>query len=143
MQCAGGVYNSRKPATRGVNVISMKEIRSTARRIAQEFRPERVVLFGSYAAGTATEDSDVDLLVILPFRGGSFRKSLEIMNRIDVRFALDLLARKPAEVKRRYAQGDPLVREALDRGKVLYERNGSPMRSAECGMRSERQRDCA
>jgi len=105
-------------------VISMKEIRAVVRRIGDEFRPRQVILFGSYAQGTATEDSDVDLLVVLPFRGRSFRKSLEIMNRIDVRFPLDLLARTPSEVKRRYSQGDPLVREALDRGKVLYERNG-------------------
>jgi predicted nucleotidyltransferase len=106
------------------HMIRMEEIESAARRIVAAFRPQRVVLFGSYATGKATDDSDVDLLVILPFRGGGFRKSLEIMNRIDVRFPLDLLARRPGDIRRRYAQGDPLVREALDRGKVLYERDG-------------------
>jgi predicted nucleotidyltransferase len=104
-------------------MIHMSEIQAAAARIAHEFRPQRIILFGSYATGQATEDSDVDLLVVLPFRGRGFRKSLEIMNRIDVRFPLDLVARRPAEVKRRYAQCDPLVREALDRGKVLYEQH--------------------
>jgi predicted nucleotidyltransferase len=110
-------------AAEGSAMIHMSEIQAAAARIAHEFRPQRIILFGSYATGQATEDSDVDLLVVLPFRGRGFRKSLEIMNRIDVRFPLDLVARRPAEVKRRYAQCDPLVREALDRGKVLYEQH--------------------
>lgn len=89
----------------------------------REFHPERVILFGSYARGTATEDSDVDLLVVMPFEGSVFRKSLEIMNRIDARFALDLFAQSPREVRRRFSEGDPLIRDALNEGKVLYERD--------------------
>ena len=102
----------------------MKEIEEVGRRIGREFRPDRVLLFGSYADGTATDDSDVDLLVVLPFEGRPFHKSLEILNRLDVRFPCDLLARSPDDVARRYEQGDPLIRVALDRGKVLYERDG-------------------
>ena len=102
----------------------MKDIEEVGRRIGREFRPDRVLLFGSYADGTATDDSDVDLLVVLPFEGRPFHKSLEILNRLDIRFPCDLLARSPDDVARRYEQGDPLIREALDRGKVLYERDG-------------------
>ncbi|HUU91928.1 MAG TPA: nucleotidyltransferase domain-containing protein [Phycisphaerae bacterium] len=105
-------------------MVRMKEIEEVGRRIGREFRPDRVLLFGSYADGTATDDSDVDLLVVLPFEGRPFHKSLEILNRLDVRFPCDLLARSPDDVARRYEQGDPLIREALDRGKVLYERDG-------------------
>ena len=105
-------------------MVKPNDIRELARGIAQEFRPERIVLFGSYAEGTATPDSDVDLLVIMPFRGTPLRKSVEILNRLDVRVPIDLLARRPADVRRRYTEGDPLIREALDRGKVLYERHG-------------------
>lgn len=104
-------------------MVKMAEIRELARRIARDFHPERVVLFGSFAEGRATPDSDVDLLVVLPFRGTPLRKSVEILNRLDVRFPLDLVARRPGDVRRRYAEGDPLIREALDRGEVLYERN--------------------
>ena len=102
-------------------MVSMEEIREVGRRIGREFQPDRVVLFGSYAEGVATEDSDVDLLVILPFEGSPLRKSVEILNRIDVRFPCDLIARHPEDVTRRYRERDPLIREALDRGKVLYE----------------------
>jgi len=105
-------------------MVRMKEIEEVGRRIGREFRPDRVLLFGSYADGSATDDSDVDLLVVLPFEGRPFHKSLEILNRLDIRFPCDLLARSPDDVARRYEQGDPLIREALDRGKVLYERDG-------------------
>lgn len=105
-------------------MVTIGQIEDVSRRIVREFHPHRVVLFGSHAAGRPGTDSDVDLLVVLPFEGGGLRKSLEIMNRIDVRFPLDLIARRPEDVRRRYAQGDPLIREAIDRGKVLYERDG-------------------
>ncbi len=105
-------------------MVSMKEIREVGRQIGRQFRPDRVLLFGSYADGSATDDSDVDLLVVLPFDGRPFHKSLEILNRLDIRFPCDLVARPPEDVARRYEQGDPLIRDALDRGKVLYERDG-------------------
>lgn len=104
-------------------MVQISHIQDLANRIVREFKPERIILFGSYASGTAGADSDVDLLVILPFEGKGFWKSLEIMNRINAPYSLDLLAYRPDVVKRRYAQGDPLIREALDHGRVLYERS--------------------
>ena len=59
-------------------MVSMKDIRAAAERIGRDFRPHKVILFGSYANGTATPDSDVDLLVIMPFKGQSVYKSTEI-----------------------------------------------------------------
>ena len=104
-------------------MVDEKTIAGLADRIVEQFHPQRIVLFGSHAYGEATADSDVDLLVVLPFEGQSFAKSLEILNRVEPRFPIDLIARRPEEVRRRYTEGDPLIREALDRGKVLYERD--------------------
>ena len=73
--------------------------------------------------GNRGAESDVDLLVILPFKGRGFRKSLEILNRYDPAFDVDLIARQPDDTERRYREGDPMIREALDKGKVLYERH--------------------
>ncbi len=101
-------------------MVSMKDIRAVGRRIAREFHPQRVILFGSYARGAARPDSDVDLLVIAPFEGTGFRQSLKILNRLDLRLPLDLIAYRPEDIQRRYVEGDPLIREALDHGKVLY-----------------------
>ena len=105
-------------------MVDFSAIQEVAQRIVREFHPDRIILFGSYAYGTPAPGSDVDLLVLLPFEGKAFRKSLEILNRVNATVPLDLLARRPDDPARRYKEGDPLIREAIDHGKVLYERNG-------------------
>ena len=104
-------------------MVDEHNIRKLCDHIVRDFQPERIILFGSYAHGNPTPDSDVDLLVVLPFEGKNLRKSLEILNRTNPRFPIDLLARRPDDTERRYREGDPLIREALDHGKVLYERH--------------------
>ena len=105
-------------------MVAMDQVKALSRDIAREFDPERIILFGSHAYGTPAEYSDVDLLVIMPFEGTPFRKSLEMLKRLDPPFYVDLVIRSPHDAARRYREGDPLIREAVDRGKVLYERNG-------------------
>jgi predicted nucleotidyltransferase len=104
-------------------MIDEKRIAELGEKIAREFQPERIILFGSYAYGKPRPDSDVDLLVVLPFDGKAFRKSLEILNRIDPDFSVDIVTRRPEDAARRYKEGDLLIREALNRGRVLYERH--------------------
>ncbi len=105
-------------------MVAIQEVEALSREIATEFDPERIILFGSHAYGTPTSDSDVDLLVIMPLEGSGFRKSVEILERVRPCFPIDLIARQPDDIERRYREGDPLVREAIDRGRVLYERHG-------------------
>ena len=50
-------------------MIPMHEIEAFTARVAEQFLPQRIILFGSYARGEATSDSDVDLLVVLPCEG--------------------------------------------------------------------------
>jgi predicted nucleotidyltransferase len=104
-------------------MVDDRRIAELSDKIVREFQPERIILFGSYAHGQPRPDSDVDLLVVLPFEGKGFRKSLEILNRVSPEFSVDLLARRPEDTARRYAEGDPLIREALDHGRILYERH--------------------
>jgi len=104
-------------------MVALNDIQELSRRIAEEFQPDKIILFGSHAHGTPHEDSDVDLLVILPFEGKPLEKSLEILNRVDPRFPIDLLARRPDDSARRYAEFDPLIRDAFDHGVILYERH--------------------
>ena len=76
-------------------MVAMGQVEALSRRIAREFDPERVILFGSHAYGVPSEYSDVDLLVIMPFEGSSFRKSLEILRRVGPQFYVDLVVRRP------------------------------------------------
>jgi predicted nucleotidyltransferase len=95
--------------------------------IARDFGPDRIILFGSHAKGQANEDSDVDLLIIMPFEGKSRNKRLEIWGKARPSFSVDILVRRPEDTQRRYREWDPLIREAIDHGKVLYERHGARM----------------
>ena len=101
----------------------MENILAVARQIAAEFKPDKIILFGSYAYGNPSSDSDVDLLVVMPFEGKSFKASFEILKRIHPGFPVDILARRPDDTERRYREGDPLIREALNKGRVLYDRD--------------------
>ncbi|MCC6360364.1 MAG: nucleotidyltransferase domain-containing protein [Phycisphaerales bacterium] len=99
----------------------MKDIRAFARRIAAEFHPRRIIVFGSYAYGTPNEDSDVDILVVMRYRGHSSDAAIEIRRRIDFGHPLDLLVRSQEEIEHRYAIEDWFIREIVDKGKILYE----------------------
>jgi predicted nucleotidyltransferase len=108
-------------------MVTMAQIEELCRRIAVDFNPLRILLFGSFAWGVPTSDSDVDLLVILQFEGKPLHKAVEILNRVAPRFPVDLVARRPEDTVRRYSEGDPLIREAIDKGKVMYERDHQGM----------------
>lgn len=103
--------------------VDMNRIQDLAARIAREFKPEKIVLFGSYAYGHPTSDSDVDLLVILKFDGKPVRKAIEIRNRVNPRVPLDLLVRTPEQIANRVVQNDWFMREILERGRTLYAAN--------------------
>ncbi|HUV66971.1 MAG TPA: nucleotidyltransferase domain-containing protein [Sedimentisphaerales bacterium] len=102
-------------------MVAMDRIKELGRQIGQEFDAERVILFGSYARGAVTRDSDVDLLVIGPFEGRSVDRSVQIRMKLRPGFALDLVVRTPEKVRERLAMGDDFMQDILDEGKVLYE----------------------
>jgi len=102
-------------------MVNRKRIRQVCDQIVRLFKPQKIILFGSYATGKPTEDSDVDLLVVMPFRGKGFRKAAEIRSQIDADFPLDLIVRSPRELHRRLTWGDFFLREITENGKVLYE----------------------
>ena len=103
-------------------VIERAQIRKFSQAVAREFHPEKIILFGSYAYGTPTEDSDVDLLVIMPrTRERGERMSVRIRHAVPRDFPLDLLVRTPAEVRKRLRWGDFFLREVMEKGELLYE----------------------
>ena len=108
------------------NLVPLSAIRRYARRIAERFQPDRIILFGSYAYGTPDPASDVDLLVVMPTNNQSEQavrigEALEDEG-IEPGFALDLLVRTPKTLNDRLRWGDWFLREIVARGKVLYEK---------------------
>jgi len=103
-------------------MIDREDIQETCDEIAREFRPLKIVLFGSYAYGVPTDDSDADLLVVMDIpEDQTRRQAVAIRQRIPRRFRIDLIVRTPTELAFRVAHNDWFYREILERGKVLYE----------------------
>ena len=98
-------------------MVSTKEIHTTCDDIVREFAPQQVILFGSYAYGTPTEESDVDMLVVMKTQ----RQASEIQERIPRRFHLDLHVWCPEDIAYRVAHNDWFLREVFEKGAVLYE----------------------
>src|SRR5438132_191498 len=101
--------------------VPLRVIRRFARAVAERFRPDRIILFGSHAYGTPHPDSDVDLLVVMPARN-RHSQAVQIRYSVPAPFPMDLLVRTPQEVTRRLAEGDTFLTEIVAKGKVLYEK---------------------
>lgn len=94
-------------------------------RIVQQFRPQQVILFGSYAVGKAGPDSDVDLLVVMPISGSKRQKRLELRMALhDVGVSKDIIVVTPDEFDRRKNIVGTIEYPAARQGKVLYARSG-------------------
>jgi uncharacterized protein len=103
------------------DMVDHDMIRDFACRLAREFEPERIILFGSHASSTPRPDSDVDLFVIMRFQGRGLRQSVEMLRRLNPPFAVDLVVRTPEEVERRLQQNDFFMQDVVRRGTVVYE----------------------
>src|SRR5437588_5054943 len=79
--------------------IPLAAIRRFARRIAERFQPDKIILFGSYAYGKPHNESDVDLLVIMRTKN-AIDQSIRISLAFDLPFALDLIVRTPWQFAR-------------------------------------------
>src|SRR5207244_10609407 len=101
--------------------VPMAAIRRYARQIVKYFRPEKIILFGSYAYGQPHEDSDVDLLVVMP-AANEINQSIRIRLALAPPFPLDLIVRTPKNLCWRLEEGDWFLREVVEKGKVLYEK---------------------
>jgi len=98
-----------------------EQVQSLCDEIVRWFRPERIILFGSYAYGDPSPDSDVDVLVVMRFEGSSREQATKIRSRIETPIALDLIVRTPEQISERLAMGDFFINEITTQGKVLYE----------------------
>lgn len=103
----------------------LAQIAAYCRVLVRDFRPLKIILFGSYAYGRPTPESDVDLLVIMPHRSGPLRQSVAIRQRSSAPFPLDLLVWTPAYARKRQSWNDSFTREVFGQGKIMYEASHS------------------
>ena len=104
-------------------MITEADLRQAVDALVARFRPDRVILFGSNARGTADVRSDVDLLVVCPVQGS--RRALQVaMDRTlrACRFARDIVILTREEFERDRHIPGTVARPAWLEGRVLYER---------------------
>ncbi len=104
-----------------MTVLADVRITSIVDEIVAKFFPRKIILFGSYAYGEPTKDSDVDLLVIMPTKIRALRKAAEISAAIEHPLPIDLIVRTPKDIQERVAQGDSFISEVLTKGIVVHE----------------------
>src|SRR5690242_9003482 len=101
-------------------MIPFEDIQTLANEIGRRFSPEKIILFGSYATGTAHPGSDVDMLVVLGFEGSTLEKSLEILRETNPLFPIDLLTKTPQTIRKKMEAGDFFINDIVTHGKTLY-----------------------
>jgi predicted nucleotidyltransferase len=101
-----------------------KTLPQAVKKIAETLKPEKIILFGSYAYGKPTPDSDVDLLVIMRTKASHKERYLAVALLLRPRqFPIDIVVKTPDEIDQALKnQGNFFIREILAKGKVLYER---------------------
>lgn len=113
----GGKKGMHKPS-----VEVEKEVARLVKVLVRRYQPEKIILFGSLAYGKATEESDIDLLVIKETREPRIYRRSKALSGIPRRVPLDVLILTPEEVAFLEEKQSPFIREILTQGKVLYER---------------------
>ncbi len=98
-------------------------IHEIVRRLVEGYRPQKIILFGSYAHGRPDEESDIDLLIIKQTE----ERFLQRMDRVRElaegahRFIpFEPIVMTPGEIEQRLRIGDQFIAEILQKGEVLY-----------------------
>ena len=105
-----------------VNQEIYKQLQKIGDRIKKEYHAEKVILFGSYAIGEATADSDVDLFIVAPTHERFFERMATVRRLIrDLRNGLPVapIVLTGKELERRNKAGDPFIQDILETGVPL------------------------
>jgi uncharacterized protein len=104
-------------------MISKKKILGIVKKIVSFYDPDRIVLFGSYAAGNANEDSDVDLFIVKKSDLPRPQRTLQIRRLLfGSMIPMDILVYTPDEVENSKLNNSGFISEILNNGKILYEK---------------------
>ena len=104
-------------------MISNEQINEISRKIAEFIKPDKIILFGSYAQGAPDEDSDIDLLIIKDSEKSRPERGIEVRKLLfGSMIPMDILVYTNKEIKESSNKKYSFVYQALTFGKTLYER---------------------
>ena len=99
-------------------------IHRVVEKLRKAYHPTQVVLFGSYAHGRPTPESDVDLLIVKDTAKPFYRRLFEVRRLVSPILRgrpFDPIVVTPAELRRRLAGGDQFLHDIVTRGKPVYD----------------------
>ncbi len=102
--------------------ITQQKIKKICQVIAEKFKPEKIILFGSFAWGRPTFDSDVDLLIIKKTKKDFIQTQMKVRRIINGELPVDILVKTPAELEKRLRLRDFFFEDVIKKGKVIYEK---------------------
>ena len=101
-------------------------LEAVVQRLIEGYNPDRIILFGSHAAGEATPDSDIDLVIVKDTDQRPIDRRIEVERLLfDRAIPLDLLVYTPRELRQLYAAGSPFIEDVVERGRILYMRKAT------------------
>jgi predicted nucleotidyltransferase len=104
-------------------MISKETVQQMTQRIIENFSPQKVIVFGSWARGETNSDSDIDFLVVMPYNGSKRELQVSIRRYLkDFDVPKDVIVASPEELAEKRFLNGYIYQPALSEGKVLYER---------------------
>lgn len=103
--------------------IPFEDIQAIAGQIAEQFKPSKIYLFGSYAHGHPTDESDLDFLVVMNAPDSSkpaFYAASKIRRALPLHIPIDVVVREPADFEARVKGFDGFLSVIADEGLLLY-----------------------
>lgn len=99
---------------------STREVNKIINQIKKSYKPEKIILFGSFAYGRPKENSDVDLVVIKRTKERAIRRMMRMAGIVKSPLGADILVYTPREWGEALKRGDFFVKEIANNGKVIY-----------------------
>ena len=104
-------------------MITKDKISEIIKKIASDYNPEKIILFGSYASGKPTENSDIDILVIKDSELPRPQRTMQLRRMLlGSGIPIDLIVYTPSEVESEKDKKYSFVYEVLNSGETVYER---------------------
>lgn len=107
-----------------IELKTQEEIQKISNKIIDDYNPEKIILFGSYAWGTPGPDSDVDLFIVKETDKNIFERNREVQRILfGSGMAIDILVYTPKQLAKREQMGDPFIDKIINKGKIIYEQS--------------------
>ncbi|MDI6793565.1 MAG: nucleotidyltransferase domain-containing protein, partial [bacterium] len=102
-------------------MVTQEQINEIIRRIIENYHPEKIVLFGSYAYGNPTESSDLDLLIVKDSKLQRYKRGREVRKYLrSLKVAIDLIVYTKDEIQKWRDVKPAFITTIMEKGRVLY-----------------------